>query len=333
MAPEAPLESTKFGLRPGGEGWFVDERAATAAGATPARSARSATSRASARFPGLGINLERPAARASRWALYHRENAQEDFLVLAGECLLIVEGEERKLKTWDFFHCPPGTEHIIVGAGKEPAVVLAVGARGRRRKGLVYPVSEAALKHERRRRRRRRPTRPRRTAGFARAGSARSTEDQAGCPVSIADSRRVGDHRAQLGATPRAGVAAGPRGIDASRRDAGSTGRRGRCGPTLGVGVRRRSASRGSSSLVERLRPEARAFVGRQLLEAEAEDLLERGRGVRADLVDRDRHAPSSSRDRRERRVLEAARGDPLGERRRVEVDVQRVAVRRHPAS
>ena len=64
--------------------------------------------------------------------LYHRENAQEDFLVLAGECLLIVEGEERKLKTWDFFHCPPGTEHIIVGAGKEPAVVLAVGARGRR---------------------------------------------------------------------------------------------------------------------------------------------------------------------------------------------------------
>ena len=76
--------------------------------------------------------------------LYHRENAQEDFLVLAGECLLIVEGEERKLKTWDFFHCPPGTEHIIVGAGKEPAVVLAVGARGRRRKGLVYPVSEVA---------------------------------------------------------------------------------------------------------------------------------------------------------------------------------------------
>ena len=80
--------------------------------------------------------------------LYHRENAQEDFLVLAGECLLLVEGEERKLKTWDFFHCPPGTEHIIVGAGKEPAVVLAVGARGRRRKGLVYPVSKAALKHK-----------------------------------------------------------------------------------------------------------------------------------------------------------------------------------------
>jgi uncharacterized cupin superfamily protein len=79
--------------------------------------------------------------------LYHRENAQEGFLVLAGECLLIVEGEERKLKTWDFFHSPPQTEHVIVGAGKGPAVVLAVGARGRRRKGLVYPASKLALKH------------------------------------------------------------------------------------------------------------------------------------------------------------------------------------------
>ena len=75
---------------------------------------------------------------------YHREKAQEGFLVLAGRCLLIVEGEERELETWDFFHCPPGTEHIILGAGKGPAVVLAVGARGRGRKGIVYPVSDVA---------------------------------------------------------------------------------------------------------------------------------------------------------------------------------------------
>ena len=67
--------------------------------------------------------------------------------MLAGECLLIVEGEERKLKTWDFFHSPPQTEHIIVGAGDRLAVVLALGARGRRRKGMVYPVSKTALKH------------------------------------------------------------------------------------------------------------------------------------------------------------------------------------------
>ena len=82
--------------------------------------------------------------------------------------------------------------------------------------------------------------------------------------------------------------------------------------------------------LVDRLRPQACAFVGRQLLESEVEDLLERGHGVWADFVDCDR-PPELLRDRRERRVLEAARRDPLGEGRRVEVDVQRVAVRRHP--
>ena len=63
-------------------------------------------------------------------ALYHREANQEDFLVLAGECLLLVEGEERPLKAWDFVHCPPGTEHIFVGAGDGPCVVFMAGARG-----------------------------------------------------------------------------------------------------------------------------------------------------------------------------------------------------------
>ena len=41
--------------------------------------------------------------------MHHRENAQEGFLVLSGECLLIVEEEERRLRAWDFFHCPGGT--------------------------------------------------------------------------------------------------------------------------------------------------------------------------------------------------------------------------------
>jgi quercetin dioxygenase-like cupin family protein len=79
-------------------------------------------------------------------SMYHRENGQEGFLVLAGTCLLIVEGQERKLEAWDFFHCPPETEHTIVGAGRGPAVVLAVGARGLPRKGFVYPVSKVARK-------------------------------------------------------------------------------------------------------------------------------------------------------------------------------------------
>ena len=78
---------------------------------------------------------------------YHRERAQEDFLVLAGECLLLVEGEERTLRAWDFVHCPPETNHMIVGAGSGPALVLAVGARGRGRSGIVYPADPLALEH------------------------------------------------------------------------------------------------------------------------------------------------------------------------------------------
>ena len=64
-------------------------------------------------------------------AMYHWESDQEDFLVLAGEAVLVVEGEERPLRQWDFVHCPPLTKHVLVGAGDRPCVVLAVGARAR----------------------------------------------------------------------------------------------------------------------------------------------------------------------------------------------------------
>jgi len=80
-------------------------------------------------------------------ALYHREDHQEGFLVLSGECLLIVEGEERELKQWDYLHCPPGVAHIIVGAGTGPSFLIAVG--GRVGPGnTVYPVNPVALKHQ-----------------------------------------------------------------------------------------------------------------------------------------------------------------------------------------
>jgi uncharacterized cupin superfamily protein len=80
-------------------------------------------------------------------ALYHLEPNQEDFLVLSGECLAIIEGEERRLRAWDFVHCPPGTEHVFVGAGDGPAAILMVGARGDDQ-GVHYPVSEAASRHD-----------------------------------------------------------------------------------------------------------------------------------------------------------------------------------------
>jgi uncharacterized cupin superfamily protein len=81
--------------------------------------------------------------------MYHWEADQEDFLVLAGEALAIVEGEKRTLEQWDFLHCPAGTKHTIVGAGDAPCVVLAVGARDRStgRDWGAYTVDEAALRH------------------------------------------------------------------------------------------------------------------------------------------------------------------------------------------
>jgi uncharacterized cupin superfamily protein len=98
------------------------------------------------RFPDVGFNFG-VVWPGQPVALYHREGDQEGFLVLAGECLLVVEGEERPLRQWDYFHCPAGTNHILVGAGDEPAFVIAVGGRTRRACGTVYPVDPVALRH------------------------------------------------------------------------------------------------------------------------------------------------------------------------------------------
>ena len=96
------------------------------------------------RFDQVGINIS-VLEPGQPMALYHGEEDQEGFLVLSGAPLLLIEGEERQLRQWDFVHCPPWTEHIIVGAGAEPSVVLAVGAR--EHEGVVYPVSELAQRH------------------------------------------------------------------------------------------------------------------------------------------------------------------------------------------
>ena len=82
-------------------------------------------------------------------SMYHWEADQEDFVVVAGEALLIVEGEERPLRQWDFVHCPPDTKHVVIGAGSGPCVVLALGGRDKSvgEDWGGYPVDETALRH------------------------------------------------------------------------------------------------------------------------------------------------------------------------------------------
>jgi uncharacterized cupin superfamily protein len=99
------------------------------------------------RFPQVGVNIS-VLARGKPKGLYHREDQQEDFLVLRGECLARIEGDERRLRQWDFLHCAPGTAHVIVGTGERPSIVIAVGARGEGDHGLRYPLSESARKYK-----------------------------------------------------------------------------------------------------------------------------------------------------------------------------------------
>jgi uncharacterized cupin superfamily protein len=144
VVPETPLEQTEAGLVPAGEGWFVLNAREAQWRERPERGFATPFEGA-ARFPQVGIRLY-VLGPGEPMGMYHWESAQEDFLVLSGECLLIVEGQERPLKAWDFVHCPPWTEHIFVGAGDGPCVVLGVGAR-RKGRGIVYPVNETASRH------------------------------------------------------------------------------------------------------------------------------------------------------------------------------------------
>lgn len=146
VVPEAPLRMSKNGLVTDGDGWFVvNARESRWRDEGPLGSY--CTFEGKRRFPQFGINVS-VLEPGESLALYHRENAQEAFLVLAGTCTLVAEGQERPLGTWDFFYCPPGTEHVIVARGDQSAIVLAVGARGRGiGGGVVYTVSEAAARY------------------------------------------------------------------------------------------------------------------------------------------------------------------------------------------
>lgn len=140
MVREAELEQREHGRVPAGSGWFV-LNARDAAWVDGPFGAYTPFESPEHRFAETGVNVA-VLQPGQPNCFYHAEDAQEDFLVLDGECLLIVEGEQRALGRWDFVHCPPWTEHVFVGAGERPSVLLALGSR--RGDSVVYPVSEAA---------------------------------------------------------------------------------------------------------------------------------------------------------------------------------------------
>jgi uncharacterized cupin superfamily protein len=147
MVPEAPLEETNAGLVPAGEGWFVVNAREARWRHREGRGER-LPFEGEAAFAQLGVSLF-VLAPGEPIGMYHWEAGQEDFLVLSGEALLIVEGEERPLRQWDFVHCPPETKHIVVGGGDASCVVLAVGAREHQAGAGWggYTVDEVALRH------------------------------------------------------------------------------------------------------------------------------------------------------------------------------------------
>ena len=141
---KAAMKKTAAGLVPAGEGWFV-VNAAKARWWGNERFGKACAFEGESRFPHLGINIH-VLQPGQPNCMYHRESDQEDFLVLSGTCRLLIEETEVRLKALDFVHCPPGTTHVFVGAGRGPCTILMVGAR--RPKGSVtYPVSALALKH------------------------------------------------------------------------------------------------------------------------------------------------------------------------------------------
>jgi uncharacterized cupin superfamily protein len=153
MIEEARLEEVGSGLAPTTPGWFVVNAAESAwvrHDAFGARCVFESSPRVLADRPGVDPQMFAETGftlavldPGKPTGMYHAESTQENFLVLAGTCLLLIEGEERPLRAWDFVHCPPGTNHTFVGTGEEPCVIFMTGAR-REGRTIDYPVSDVA---------------------------------------------------------------------------------------------------------------------------------------------------------------------------------------------
>lgn len=143
---EAKLQETPYGRNPETEGWFVLNLGdALAVRNEEKGGATYPLEPEGGGFTDFGVNVH------VLWpgepnGLYHSESVREAFLVLSGECTLVIEEEERALRPWDFVHCPAGTRHIFVGGGDGPCAILMIGGRPEVEQ-LFYPASEIAAKH------------------------------------------------------------------------------------------------------------------------------------------------------------------------------------------
>jgi uncharacterized cupin superfamily protein len=142
--PEASVVATNDGLVPAGEGWFVLQLAEAAWERKGEFGVRCRFEAPDARFPRFGISMQ-VLEPGQPGALYHAEDTQEGFLVVAGECLAMVDGTKRRLGQWDYLHCPPGTPHVIVGAGNDRSAILMIGApRTASLDEMDYPQNDVA---------------------------------------------------------------------------------------------------------------------------------------------------------------------------------------------
>jgi uncharacterized cupin superfamily protein len=125
---EARIEETEAGRVPADNGWFILNLAEIGWESLPGGGTWCSFEPPASPSPllGIGVHVLGPGETPG---FYHAESNQEGFLVLSGECIAIVEGEERRLRAWDYLHCPPGTAHITVGAGDGPCAILMVGTR------------------------------------------------------------------------------------------------------------------------------------------------------------------------------------------------------------
>jgi uncharacterized cupin superfamily protein len=142
--PEAELRETELGLVAEGDGWFVlNARDGTWVKSEERGQDTDFEGRQEWTQLGFRVHVLLPGQRNG---MYHRELGQEDFLVVSGECVLVIEGEERQLKAWDFVHCPPWTHHVFVGVGEGPCVIVMTGSRAGGFE-VVYPVNEVAARY------------------------------------------------------------------------------------------------------------------------------------------------------------------------------------------